>query len=339
MLVRDAGDDWLLITQRDHARLAADLAAAVAEPPTLPGDIVWDDVIDAILHHDDGWFERDARPIWDPDRKRVRNFDEYTLPEATAIWRDSVRRVHALATQPAEWFDRRIDRRLYEWVWCALSTAVEPLRWDELLSKYVAQVGPPLPESALREVVAAMRKAGSVLDDGSRIALDPWHRPRASLKTLWVSSHFDALAELAEARHAEDFAQVAAAKVFRADHRRWHESAESACAGLVSADEFAALAETGFRAVQFFDRLSLALCLQPLPFRQRISAKGWPQVDWSADAAGKIVTRPELFGANSTVFEVTAQRVPLAAGSSAETWETACRAIAPTPLRWQCLPG
>lgn len=214
MLVRDAGDDWLLITQGDHARLAADLAAAIAEPPELPGGIVWADVVDAIRHHDDGWFELDAQSVWDPDRRRVRNFDEYSVPEATAIWRDSVRRVHALATQPAEWFDRRIDRRLYEWVWCGLSTATEPLTWEELTAKYIEQVGPPIPESGLREVVDAMCAAGIALHREARFSLNPWHRPRASLAALWVSSHFNALAELAEARHAEDFRQVAAARGF-----------------------------------------------------------------------------------------------------------------------------
>lgn len=336
MLVRDAGDDWLLITQGDHARLAADLAAAIAEPPELPGGIVWADVVDAIRHHDDGWFELDAQSVWDPDRRRVRNFDEYSVPEATAIWRDSVRRVHALATQPAEWFDRRIDRRLYEWVWCGLSTATEPLTWEELTAKYIEQVGPPIPESGLREVVDAMCAAGIALHREARFSLNPWHRPRASLAALWVSSHFNALAELAEARHAEDFRQVAAARGFCADHRRWFEAAEAACSGLVSPDEFAKLAEIGFRAVQLFDRLSLELCRRTSPFWESITVGGWPPVNCIVDGE-TIAIRSGVFGFVAETLEVSARRVPKLAGISAESWRDTCLASASQFQRWQAI--
>ncbi len=338
MLVRDAGDDWLLITQGDHARLAANLAAAVAEPPELPGGIVWADVVDAIRHHDDGWLELDAQPVWDPDRQRVRNFDEYSVSEATAIWRDSVRRVHALATQPAEWFDRRIDRRLYEWVWCGLSTATGPLTWEELTAKYVEQVGPPVLEAGLRDVVDAMCAAGIALRLGSRFSLNPWHRPRASLSTLWVSSHFDALAELAEARHADDFVQVAAARVFRADHRRWFEAAEAACSGLVSPEEFARLVEIGFRAVRLFDRLSLELCLRPPPFQESIAVGNLLEFDWNVDGE-TIAIRSGILALQQGTFEMIARRVPKSAGNSAGSWRDACLTSASRSQRWQTMPG
>lgn len=338
MLVRDAGDDWLLITQGDHARLAADLAEAVAEPPALPGGIVWADVVDAIRHHDDGWFERDARPVWDPDRRRVRNFDEYSLPEATAIWRDSVRRVHALATQPVEWFDRRIDRRLYEWVWCALSAASSPLTWEELAARYIEQVGPPVPEAGLREVVDAMCAAGIALREDFRLALNPWHRPRASLAALWVSSHFDVLAELAEARHANDLAQVAAARVFRADHRRWCEAAETACAGLVPPEEFAELAEIGFRAVQLFDRLSLELCRQTSPFRLEVAVPGWPRLELRIEGES-FGLAPGVLSPLPTTFEAGALRIPMSAEDSAESWDAAVHASGRQLQCWTVIPS
>lgn len=338
MLVRDAGDDWLLITQGDHARLAAELAAAVAKPPELPGGIVWADVVDAIRHHDDGWFELDAQPDWDPERRRVRNFDEYSVLEATAIWRDSVRRVQALATQPAEWFDRRIDRRLYEWVWCGLSTATEPLTWEELTAKYVEQVGPPVPDAGLRDVVDAMCAAGIALRLGSRCSLNPWHRPRASLAALWVSSHFDALAELAEARHADDFVQIAAARVFRADHRRWFEAAEAACSGLVSPEEFAKLVEIGFRAVQLFDRLSLELCLRPPPFSASFSVGGWPPIDWAVGVE-TITTRPGTLDLTPKTLQIGVRRLSKSDDHSADTWPEVLRACVLQTRHWQVIPG
>lgn len=334
MLVRDAGDDWLLITQGDHARLAAELAAAVAKPPVLPGRILWADVVEAIRRHDDGWFERDTQPVWDADRRRCRNFDEYALTEATAVWRDSVRRVQALSTQPAEWFDRRIDRRLYEWMWCALSTAAAPQTWPDLLARFDGQVGPPIPEQGLSEVLTAMCAAGSVLKQGAQFAMNPWHRPRASLATLWVSGHFDALAERSALRYRDDFVQSSSLRVFRADHRRRVEESETACKDLVSTDNLNILMQTGIHSVQFFDRLSLELCLQPSPFRQRIAVPGWPELDWGTDESNAIACESGLFKPDSTELAVTARRVSKSSGTSAEEWTAAYKVAEVESLRW-----
>jgi hypothetical protein len=60
MLVRDAGDNWQIVLQTDHGRLAGDFARAWAEPPDRRRsmELVAD-------RHDDGWFVWEQAPNLD----------------------------------------------------------------------------------------------------------------------------------------------------------------------------------------------------------------------------------------------------------------------------------
>ena len=89
MIRRDSGDEWLLIGQVEHARLAAELAE------------MWDDtqvcplpnrefLIPTILHHDDGWSEWEAAPEIDPDTGIPRQFTEMEPVVVVEIWRRSI---------------------------------------------------------------------------------------------------------------------------------------------------------------------------------------------------------------------------------------------------------
>jgi hypothetical protein len=85
----DGAPHWLLIPQIEHAHLAGRLAqhwalepfAAVAERP---------EVIDAIVHHDDGWARWEACPKVDPSLGRPLSFMEMPLTDSLAIWSRSV---------------------------------------------------------------------------------------------------------------------------------------------------------------------------------------------------------------------------------------------------------
>ncbi len=85
---RDGSEAWLLISQIEHAHLAAALAESWGAPPfdPLPGG---DELQRAIYHHDDGWAQWDARPEVD-DAGRPVEFTEMRTRDALDIWRKSI---------------------------------------------------------------------------------------------------------------------------------------------------------------------------------------------------------------------------------------------------------
>ncbi|MGE3316301.1 MAG: DUF3891 family protein [Planctomycetaceae bacterium] len=89
MIRRDDGDDWLLISQVDHAHLAGVIASAWgnAEVPALPRS-EW--LVPAVRGHDDGWREWEDSPHIDPATGTPREFLEMPMVEATAIWNRSI---------------------------------------------------------------------------------------------------------------------------------------------------------------------------------------------------------------------------------------------------------
>jgi hypothetical protein len=62
VIIRKRQDHLLLITQPDHARLAAALMASW-QADGLPASPRRDDILLATLRHDDGWVEEDVTPI------------------------------------------------------------------------------------------------------------------------------------------------------------------------------------------------------------------------------------------------------------------------------------
>lgn len=89
MIRRADGDDWLIISQVDHAHVAGEMArawgsAAVAELPFR------DLLLPAVWHHDDGWRPWEQRPCVDRQTGLPRSFMEMPMAEATAIWTRSI---------------------------------------------------------------------------------------------------------------------------------------------------------------------------------------------------------------------------------------------------------
>lgn len=90
MLVRALGDSLLLITQADHARLAADLLGLV-RIPELVGHPRRDELLRAVADHDNGWWESDAAPRVDSDGRPV-DFLNVAREERFEIWQRGVER-------------------------------------------------------------------------------------------------------------------------------------------------------------------------------------------------------------------------------------------------------
>ncbi len=88
----DGRPAWLLVTQRDHAALAAELSqracvsAALGSDPAVRQEVEW-----TIRHHDDGWQDWDEAPGFADDPPgRPRSFDEMRVEDAHAIWTRSI---------------------------------------------------------------------------------------------------------------------------------------------------------------------------------------------------------------------------------------------------------
>jgi hypothetical protein len=132
MIRRDAPDAWLLISQVEHARIAAEIAEAWGndQTPTLP---LRDQLVAAVRHHDDGWAEWEAAPTRDPATGRPRDFLEMPLPEATAIW------------------TRSIDACGVIFPWCGLWVSRHFCRLAERAHEHRAEIGDRMAASSFVE--------------------------------------------------------------------------------------------------------------------------------------------------------------------------------------------
>ncbi len=89
---------WLLISQIEHARLSGELAELClsrfgGEDTALDG--VRHELLQAIIHHDDGWAGWEAAPRLDPKLGRPLSFLELPLAEALTVWSNSIEAAHA----------------------------------------------------------------------------------------------------------------------------------------------------------------------------------------------------------------------------------------------------
>ncbi len=91
MIVVAEEERWLVVTQADHARLAAEMlrlfrAPAIAAHPRREA------LLAAIAAHDDGWWEADAAPTLDAATGGPADFRALPAERRTEIWRRGVER-------------------------------------------------------------------------------------------------------------------------------------------------------------------------------------------------------------------------------------------------------
>jgi hypothetical protein len=87
MIVRETNNSWLLISQVEHARIAAEVAASWRLPEPL--GLFRHEFLFAVEHHDDGWREWEQAPTIDDDGE-PRDFMEMAMPVAAGIWTASI---------------------------------------------------------------------------------------------------------------------------------------------------------------------------------------------------------------------------------------------------------
>ncbi|MDZ4656936.1 MAG: DUF3891 family protein [Bythopirellula sp.] len=90
---------WLLISQLEHARLSGELAERCISQfgePKSSLDPVRRELLQAISHHDDGWWEWETKPRLDPELGRPLSFLELSLGEKLEIWERSIQAARAI---------------------------------------------------------------------------------------------------------------------------------------------------------------------------------------------------------------------------------------------------
>jgi len=92
MIVREAKDHYLLITQPDHAQLAEEIIHAMITEPSLLG-AARDTILLATREHDNGWTEVDAFPTVDPATERPCDFMHGPAAIKHELWQRGVTRV------------------------------------------------------------------------------------------------------------------------------------------------------------------------------------------------------------------------------------------------------
>ena len=78
----------ILIQQVEHARLAGRIALAWVKPDAFE-QALWDRLVDATVHHDNGWMEHDQQPTLDAQGK-PNNFKFMPMELHRQIWRKSI---------------------------------------------------------------------------------------------------------------------------------------------------------------------------------------------------------------------------------------------------------
>lgn len=145
MIVRDAGPDLLVITQLDHAAVAAHIMARW-RAQDFPTRATRDIALYATAHHDLGWAAEDAAPRLNPDTRRPFDFTELDRATRQALWPRAVaemaeRSVYAAAliAQHAITIHRRFRA---EPQWSSFFDTMEQLR-DRWFTAGAPAGGPP----------------------------------------------------------------------------------------------------------------------------------------------------------------------------------------------------
>lgn len=89
MIIRDAGSEWLLITQPDHAALAGRLMRQW-QIGTLPTRATREAALFATDMHDIGWAQEDAAPSIEPGTGRPCDFVHLAASRRQDVWRRAI---------------------------------------------------------------------------------------------------------------------------------------------------------------------------------------------------------------------------------------------------------
>lgn len=100
VIVRPLADGWLVVRQADHARLAGEMIALLRDPE-LVAHARRNELLRAVAEHDNGWWEEDAAPRFDPGTGGPLDFRRLPTPTRHEIWLRGIERYAAEAPYAA----------------------------------------------------------------------------------------------------------------------------------------------------------------------------------------------------------------------------------------------
>lgn len=278
MIRREEGRDWLLIPQIEHAHVAGDVAAVWGndEVAAFPDSR---ELLSAVRHHDDGWREWDTAPRLHAETGIPRSFLEMPMPVATEIWSRSI---EIASRGTSSWLNAVKSSQVLK------PSATSPAEVQNSIVESIFRLGRPFTgEETMQDLLAHSNPKRDIREIVFRtlhlLELGGWVRksdeseaeqrfqiafpfdPPSPLAGIAVSKHFTWLAEQATESRGDEPKEMHAVECFlesqRHQQRVLHNAALETWNG--SAKELTDLQDRGYRAVQFFDRLSLWLCCAP----------------------------------------------------------------------------
>ena len=279
MIRRETQDGWVLISQVDHAHLAADLASAWGSEDVTPLPLT-DWLVPAIRDHDAGWRAWEAEPTITADGL-PRQFTEMNAEDAAIIWTSSIATAAGGTPSPADAL-RKLRTAGGEVTPddAAVLDAIMRYRRFIPLARLASEVlrehdiTDEVLETSLQrlETKNILRRTQQPIG-GTAIEIESSPVGASPLGGVWVSRHFTTLAEQSR-ESKQGTPEEKSIRQFLREQTRL-QSEWLAAAQEFTGDELERVADTGFRYVQFFDRISLWLCMadRDEPWEATLSSK------------------------------------------------------------------
>ncbi len=352
MIRRDGDVGWILISQVDHAHLAAEMAAVwgSGRTPGLPEPEL---LLPAIRDHDEGWREWERLPDIDPETHFPRNFTEMPAADATRIWTRSIetcRRGRQSIVASVDEFRRFLalagKRLSHERAIVAeeVFSSREAFSTDDLIERLPQRDdGRRVSRSSVYRTLALMEEARLLRKVSMGTYRDAYEQTRqigagSALGGIWVSKHFAFLAERGLKHHPPGTADHQAFLEFLEQERRHQKQWGAEVARDRGIAEAEGLIEAGFRWVQLFDVFSLWLCCRERRETEAFELPGGGTVHFTPLKSGEFAVEPFPFSVNELKLEVFAKRVGKKEFPNREAFQSAFDQAARERLNWKLVP-
>lgn len=320
MIRREGDPGWTLISQVDHAHLAARMAEVWGndQVPPLPFP---EFLVPAVRDHDEGWRDWERLPDIDPESLWPRNFTEMPPLESARIWSHSIetcrrgRQSIVASVDEFRWFLALAGMRLtHERAIIAeeVFSSREAFSADDLLERLPQRDdGRKVSRTSVYRTLALMEEARLLRKVSLGTYRDAYEQTRkigggSALGGLWVSKHFTFLAERAAQGHSGETHPFAG---FLAEQRRLQKQWTSEITREHGPTEAPLLIEAGFRWIQVFDRFSLWLCGHEPTKTQAFDLPGGETIHFTPLQSGEIAVEPFPFSVGALDLEVDAKRI------------------------------
>jgi len=162
------------------------------------------------------------------------------------------------------------------------------------------------------------------------------------LSGIWVSKHFCHLASAAREHRIDDAAQRSAIDRFLDDQQQRQQQWKLTAAAEFPNEDLDRLIETGFRYIQFFDRISLWLCCEPAIEAyetQGPDGKAFHFIPQSANRLSEIAIQPFPFRTMALELSVTARRISARRYTSDADLHAVLQTAKAELLNWTLVPA